>query len=331
METSSAAGVDDHDNGKGKPLLSVMTRLIDPFGIEKRLELLCPVTNTRGDPSQCEGLRGKAEGAEGSAHAPVTQLDLEGPARKKAAGSTPCVLLNWLAAILVGWLLWPLTMPLRPAGRLDAFESWAMRGPGREIPSPLMGCYTFHGLGPLLLVDLSHAHTWDSRSRSFFFEMGGPGVHVLDTALPSDLLSDGKHSSAEQLLPSLSGAWLLRLFRLVRYSSKVVLSEDGRHARVLPTFFFESSPLTILSRRMLRMELEARAPGFLAFLSPGGVSVWKGSGFRPSASAAPICSFWLHPVLTAWPSKTLRTHRSGVAMAARKSARAVNSQIVHFE
>jgi hypothetical protein len=82
-----------------------------------------------------------------------------------------------LSAFLAGWFLSPLLTTYTSAGSLDDITTWALKGPGKDIPTPLMGVYLFKGLNPSFLADLSYAHSWDPTARSFIFDMAGPGLH----------------------------------------------------------------------------------------------------------------------------------------------------------
>ena len=156
-------------------------------------------------------------------------------------------------------------------------------------------------MSPPLLVDLTHAHSWDARERSFRFEMGGPGVYALDGARRPAGATTGF-----RLLPGVPGVWLLRLARLARLSSKVVLSADGRRATVFPTLVHEHFPLTALGRAQVRVDLERVA---------GAGGAWRGAGFRPPSNATAAARFSLRPLLA--------RERDGSWALSRGSARLV--------
>lgn len=228
---------------------------------------------------------------------------------------------GWVAsAFLAGWFLSPLLQTSTSPGTLDDIASWALQGPGRDIPTPLMGVWLFKGLNPSFLADISYAHSWNAKERSFILDMAGPGMHVVDGGTSSALHGE---FAATSPTPVVTGVYLKGLMALMRHSNKFLMNEQGTRALIQPIFFFEGCPLNWLARAQLREEIEVhRAPLGL------GPAKWKRVNYAPPANTTPAePHYWLHPVVTRKPGGSAVVHHSGVRMAKRKLA-ALNATII---
>jgi hypothetical protein len=228
-----------------------------------------------------------------------------------------------LSALTVGWFFAPLLQPASSPGSLDEIASWAMRGPGVEIPTPLMGVFVFKGLNPAFLADMSYAHSWDAKERSFVFGMGGPGLYVLESATPAAFSGEFANKSPA---PPKSGAFVRALMRLLRHSNKFIMNEEGTRADIHPIFFFEGFPLAWLARAMLREQIELHKGPLPVF----GTTRWKRTNFSPASNSTPTdAHYWLHPVVTRRKDGSLKVHGRGLRMAKRKLQMAGGSRFVH--
>lgn len=172
------------------------------------------------------------------------------------------------------------------------------------------------GLNPFLLADLSHARGWDARSRSFVYDMAGPGTVVVPGATTGDF--SGEHATTSPALHSaLTGAAFLRLFRVLRYTNTFEFNADFTAATIRPQFFGGWLPLGSALARLLREEmvLDRRS------------GVWKRINFAPPRNATPTAAhYFLNPVLSLPPAqhgaRRARLHADGLALAKRKLAMA---------
>ena len=231
-------------------------------------------------------------------------------------------------ACFVGWLFSPLLMAPTNAGALDDIASWAMKGPARALPPPLIGVYVFRGLSPVLLADLSYAHSWNPVERSFVFDMTGPGVYVAHNASAPAYTGEFRSTSPGDYL----GATFLKVFSVLRYSNTFYFNEDYTHAHVHPRFFFsERFPLVQYIRSRLREEMVLVKPWIPSLFGFGSPS-WKRINFAPPSNSTPTeAHYWLHPVLTRNGDGSLKLHADGLAMAKRKLAMVSGSRLVHYK
>lgn len=216
-------------------------------------------------------------------------------------------------AFLAGWFFSPLLHKPTSPGTLDNVREWALNGPGKDIPTPLMGLYVFKGLNPSFLADMSHAHSWNAKERSFVLDMWGPGILMLEQATPSAMKGEFSPTSPT---PEVTGGYIKKLMGVMRHSNKFILDEQGTRARIEPIFFFQGFPLNYLARSMLREEIELHKSSV-----PFGPHSWKRVNYAPPTNTTPTdAHYWLHPVATRKPGGKVVVHGAGVRMAKRKMA-----------
>jgi len=214
-----------------------------------------------------------------------------------------------LSAFFVGWFFSPLLTTYTTPGTLDDVQSWALQGPGREIPTPLMGLYVFRGLNPSFLADLSYAHSWSPKERSFLLDMSGPGYKTLPRSNGGDF--SGEFALTSPVAAGVNGITLKRFMACLRHQNKFTMNEEGTRAIIHPVFFFEWFPLGFLARAYLREEIELHK-NFL-----GGFA-WKRVNYSPPNNATQTdAHYWLHPVVTI-NKGSVKVHAAGKAMAKRK-------------
>jgi len=214
-----------------------------------------------------------------------------------------CLVLCVVAAALA-----PLFRPCSCPGSLDSIREWGLQGPGADLPIPLVGVYVPVGLNPVFLFDLSYAHSWNLKKRSFVLDFGGPGIITFPHNYEADFTGEFRTTSP---VPSLTGRAISRAFRLLRFAVKFEFNEDFSSANIHPTLLTEYNVFIawLANAFVIREELVSMSSG-----------VWKRQNFAPPSNSTPTdAHYFLHPVLTKdSTSGKVRLHPKGLAMAGRK-------------
>lgn len=192
-----------------------------------------------------------------------------------------------------------------PAGGLGDIKSWALKGPTATLPDKLNGVFVFRGLNPALLVDMSHARSYQPEQRSFVLDMGR--AFIMDTgARATDFSREFKSTSPS---PDLRGKVLSAIFRAMHASLKFTFNEDYTKAEIEPRMISEYFPFNFLVTRLIKEQLVAHKDH------------WKRVNFVPASNAtAADAHYFLHPVVMRAKDGTLKVNRHGLNMAKRKLA-----------